>query len=448
MVALVASGELVDRDILPLMLQRSLRVDEAFMDSELVAINDPLREYWQRMNHGVVEEMVRHLSALKECKNQDLDDAQEWQRCVQGALYKSVLMMEAIKRGVTVEELMGEVLTDQKRESLLFSGPDFFEIKKMSEQYPSVPTGRAVLAMELLVRGIYNQVQAGVTDRQAQEWVSELYSRFRALAKGESIHDQKDLVHVYTDQDKASIELENGIRLLIEKGLINKDASILIVGPGDGKVEQKAISSCFDGTLNSNIKIVGVDPEKAVNPWKRMELLQQKLEEYAGQNEERFDLVISLGSGPHNDVSLHDWIAFNLAIQKVAKPGGVVMIESGVMDQMGAGGDNIRLQRALEFNKLNPSAFFGIFGIVPEHWRDGDSITDQAAIIFPSLIYELMAYLSDGKMVPELTNHHYSATGPNDVRGVWAWQTGQGEMLSVLEQVTRPYFVEAGQTEA
>ncbi|OIO70734.1 MAG: hypothetical protein AUJ56_05455 [Zetaproteobacteria bacterium CG1_02_49_23] len=455
-------GELFGQRVLGL-----FRGSTADLDNQFEIMRDePLSDHWQRINRLLGAQMLKHVASQARQQDYKVEGDLVHQMEIQSALTKSALLIKALRRGVTIEELMKNTMDDKQRASMLFSADEFFQIKAEAERYPDVPIGRAVLALELLVRGIYNQVQAGVTDRQAQAWFKVLYGRLRAKSDtGTSIYS-KERAQSYTDQDRATEMLKNTLLKLREKNLIPANASILIVGPGDGIVEKAAIEPLLGDVIDTNIEIVGVDPESSHQPWDRMQLEQMTVQEYAKVAQGRqFDVTISWGSGPHNDYSLHNWITFFQALQKLGKPGSAILIEAGAIDES-AGGLNKRLEMAKKFNQICPATIIGTYGPIVGHEAPGDAPDQIGVVMHPGLIYEAMVYLMEGKMLSQagqkeigdpnkdpVANPYYTATGPDDIRFVQVFQTGteqddQGLMLDLLEEAIRPFFAEEDQKEA
>ncbi len=439
---------------------------------------------------------TEHLDRLKNlgARGFNHEEELEMQRITLGALTKTSLLLQSFKENATVDEMvvkyLGEEMGDDRAKSMNFDMVEDLETARdLRAAFPDLKTANKILGLELLVRGLYNQRQLRITDEQADAWVTEMYRRMAEKAKeraSSSTHEDPEMLKAYTDTDRAAVLLKNALTSLKESGFVGNMPRILIVGPGLGKVEGQAIEDWLGADWSEGMAIDAVDPEPQVGAWEKMNLIRQTLVEYADDEANQgkeYEVIISIGSGLHNDYSLHDWLEENMALTKLSAKNAIVIVEAGAIDP---GEENKRRGYATAFNRDMAKMMIGLYGPIREHQLD-ENIPEMnpAVIMFPSIIYDLFATMSEGRLLnyplqdpleekahmiqlreesnmramkrTDYVAHQDPLEYPfwivgnvDDIRGMWIWQAKSGDveggqawsdLLKKMELLTRPYFV-------
>ena len=172
-----------------------------------------------------------------------------------------------------------------------------------------------------------------------------------------------------------------------------------------------------------------------------------------------------------------------MALTKLSAKNAIDVAEAGAIDP---GEENKRRGYATAFNRDMAKMMIGLYGPIREHQLD-ENIPEMnpAVIMFPSIIYDLFATMSEGRLLnyplqdpleekahmiqlreesnmramkrTDYVAHQDPLEYPfwivgnvDDIRGMWIWQAKSGDveggqawsdLLKKMELLTRPYFV-------
>lgn len=353
-----------------------------------------------------------------------------------------------------LQEMVGYVFAayhpQVKAPEATFFPKELDAIRAGSRLAPEAAITHDMLIRHAYAKGMYVQRNVSIKDRQA--WLKAFYERVIAMGVYEA-----DVAKEYKDvSGLEEMRLANALVTLGERDLIPPKANVLSVGCGNGTVETKVIEllekSHPDGILGH---ITGLDPvfQGKGTIWAEkftgkvsIDFLHTALEDALTRLpdlEGSFDLIVLNGSPLNNMDLLVMQKEYFKALNRLLKPGGIVMIETGLAEP--AREVNERWQAIEAYARLAPSKPLGTIGIKPIYRSEGDRPEDPGAFLYLTTTFEAIEKMSGLKMLSPRSIEELIHAG-DDPRGLIQKSINQPNAFLQPVYVTNPDGQWGGET--